>query len=195
MSTTKPRVIPISDDGELGKIMPGEAFVEQYFPELQPVKKPDATTDPIRPAPVPDPPAITPPAVIIEPAPKKPFGWPRVTVGTLTDKGRLFPVCLGHSLDYLLLVVNKADEPDAFMPCGFNLGYQLQTEMARPTGQETPWGVGQPATFNRPDGYRLRYFEDGARYYEQSDLPDEEEPRKPGAAVAAMNIQVKGHYS
>jgi hypothetical protein len=189
MATSKPRVIPISDDGGLGKIMSGEAFVAQYFPELL-EKKPDVTTDPVIRDPVirdpvkPDPPIITPPVE------QKPFGWPRAQVGLREDKGRQLPVCLGPSLDYLLLIVNKPGEPDAFMPCGYNLGYSLLPNVAtRPTGQETHFAVTWPASFVRPAGYRLRYFEDGTPFLEQSDLPDEAKPQP------AMNLQPQYHES
>jgi hypothetical protein len=185
MSTKKPRVIPISDDGELGKIIPGETFVEQYFPELL-AKKPDVTTDPV--GPVPDPPVIV--------APKLVAGHPRTQVGSRLDKdkGVRYSIFVCTGMPDLIEVVSQPGQPDAYVPRGFNWGYESLPGVARPTGPETFWGLDPVPGSTRPAGYRTRYFEDGRAYYEQSDLPDEEEPRKPDAVQTAMNLQIQGHY-
>jgi hypothetical protein len=172
-------------DGRQLDTLTAEQAAQALSPELAKMgyitKKPDdVTTGPIK----------EPPVVVAL------FGNPRTQVGTFADKGRQLPVCLGTGIDYLLLIVSQDSEPDAFMPCGFDLPYDIIPGTIRATGQETKgYGLNPPASFVRPDGYQLCYFEDGAKFYRRSNLPDQEPPKRDAATNDDdVTPEITGHY-
>ncbi|GAB2549949.1 hypothetical protein [Spirosoma aerophilum] len=98
-------------------------------------------------------------------------GDPRTLVGTRSG----FNVYSGPGLNYLLEVFSNS--PDQFAPRGSNLsGLSLSGSIPSAVVATNNSGFSAPSDFVKPTGYRLRYFPDGAKFYEKSTLADETAP-------------------
>ncbi|WP_080056746.1 hypothetical protein [Spirosoma aerolatum] len=140
-------------------------------PEFWPVTKLQISpATPTNPAPVTDPVLAQKPVA----------GEPRNLVGR---KGQdLICECTINGVDGLIQVLK--DNPDTFLPRGYNLDYTPLN--GKPSGPESSnYGNDPLPGFTRPDGYRKRYFPDGRLYWEQSDLPDETDPNETTPVVSA----------
>ncbi|WP_020603283.1 hypothetical protein [Spirosoma spitsbergense] len=132
---------------------------------------------------------VPPPA----PAKKPVFGHPRTQVGIRDN----LPVFSSAATKGVFLRITE--NPDAIVPKGANMAYDVLPGVKKLTGEETGnYGQDAPKGFVKPDGYRVRYF--GGRkdepYYEQSDLPDEQ----PTGTILTTNTHslsaqnFTGHY-
>ena len=128
------------------------------------------------------------PAKVTDPVPaKKPVaGEPRTLLGNRGDHP--IYVCTINGVKMLIELVSGY--PDAFVPRGFNVDYT--PFVAKVIGPESSnYGNDPLPDFTRPEGYRKRYFPGDKRlYWEQSDLPDEEDPTVTIPATSAPATSV-----
>jgi hypothetical protein len=136
-------------DGKLDTLTP-ESAAQQLAPELEKlgytVKKPDATTDPIK---------VPPVETIVEPSVQR---MDFVFVGTQKTTGN--PMYLVQFPDQVrLLEDHSGGQRVKFSVCGFEIGINLVPGVKLPSGPWTQnWGFNTPADFVCPADYTAGNF-------------------------------------